>query len=162
MEKKKLHKSSTDKALAGVCGGIGEYFGIDSVIVRLLFVLLCLGAGSGLLIYIVCALIMPDERKATESMNIYTDYTVRDEFGQETYYQDRAANYDGSYSADYNAYGSAPQGKDRRGGNRSLGIVLIGVAAVILLKYFIPRIPSALIAAGILLGLGCFFVFKKK
>ena len=58
---KRLYKSSTNRVLFGVCGGLGEYFNIDPTIVRLLFILLVFGAGSGLAIYVVAALIMPDE-----------------------------------------------------------------------------------------------------
>ena len=58
---KRLFKSSTNRVLFGVCGGLGEYFNIDPTIVRLLFILLVFGAGSGLAIYFVAALIMPDE-----------------------------------------------------------------------------------------------------
>lgn len=57
--KKKLYLSSTDKKLCGVCGGIAEYFEIDSTLVRLLWVLFTLCFGSGLLAYIVAAIIMP-------------------------------------------------------------------------------------------------------
>ena len=57
MNEKKLYKSSTDKKLAGVCG---EYFNIDSTLVRLGWVLFSLLGGSGLLAYIIAALIMPD------------------------------------------------------------------------------------------------------
>ena len=60
MNNKKLYKSNTDKKLAGVCGGIAEYFNIDSTIVRLIWVLGFFAVGSGLLAYIICALIMPD------------------------------------------------------------------------------------------------------
>ena len=60
MNEKKLYKSSTDKKLAGVCGGIAEYFNIDSTLVRLGWVLFSLLGGSGLLAYIIAALIMPD------------------------------------------------------------------------------------------------------
>ena len=56
---KKLYRSSTDKKIAGVCGGIAEYMNVDSTIVRLIAVLLVFGCGSGLLAYIVAALIMP-------------------------------------------------------------------------------------------------------
>lgn len=56
---KKLCKSNTDKKLCGVCGGIAEYFGVDSTLVRLICVLLIFGVGSGLLAYIVAAIIMP-------------------------------------------------------------------------------------------------------
>ena len=60
MNEKKLYKSSTDKKLAGVCGGIAEDFNIDSTLVRLGWVLFSLLGGSGLLAYIIAALIMPD------------------------------------------------------------------------------------------------------
>ena len=60
MNEKKLYKSSTDKKLAGVCGGIAEYFNIDSTLVRLGWVLFSLLGGSGLLAYIIAALVMPD------------------------------------------------------------------------------------------------------
>ena len=62
MEGKKLYRSNTDKMLTGVCGGLGQYFGIDSTIIRLIFALLVLfGAGSGIILYIIMALIMPLE-----------------------------------------------------------------------------------------------------
>ena len=61
MNGKKLYKSSTDKKLAGVCGGIAEYFGIDSTLVRLGWVVFSLLGGSGLLAYIIAAIIMPDQ-----------------------------------------------------------------------------------------------------
>lgn len=56
---KKLYLSSTDKKLAGVCGGIAEFFGIDSTLVRLGYVALVICAGTGILLYILCALIIP-------------------------------------------------------------------------------------------------------
>jgi len=58
---KKLCKSSTDKKLWGVCGGFAEYFGLDSTLVRIGYVAMILFAGFGVLFYIICALVMPDE-----------------------------------------------------------------------------------------------------
>lgn len=58
---KKLYKSSTDKKLAGVCGGIGEYFEIDSTVVRLLWVIFALCGGSGVLAYLLAMLIIPSD-----------------------------------------------------------------------------------------------------
>ena len=57
---KKLTKSSADRKLAGVCGGIAEYFEIDPTIVRIAWVLFCCLGGSGLLAYIICAIVMPE------------------------------------------------------------------------------------------------------
>ncbi|SJZ42522.1 PspC domain-containing protein [Selenihalanaerobacter shriftii] len=55
----KLYRSSTDKMVAGICGGISEYFGVDSTIVRLIWVLLFIGAGAGFIAYILCWIIIP-------------------------------------------------------------------------------------------------------
>ena len=57
---KQLCKSSTNKKIAGVCGGIGEYFGIDPTLIRLGFVALSLLAGGGLAVYIIAAILMPE------------------------------------------------------------------------------------------------------
>lgn len=57
---KKLYKSETDKKLCGVCGGIAEYFGIDSTVIRLIWAILILWLGTGILAYILAALILPD------------------------------------------------------------------------------------------------------
>ena len=61
MNGKKLYKSATDKKIAGVCGGIAEYFNVDSTLIRLAWVLFSLLGGSGLLAYIIAALIMPEQ-----------------------------------------------------------------------------------------------------
>ena len=56
----RLHRSATDKKLFGVCGGIGEYFGVDPTIVRLAFVALTFAGGAALPVYILAALIIPE------------------------------------------------------------------------------------------------------
>ena len=56
---KKLYKSNTDKKIDGVCAGIAEYADIDPTLVRLLWVLVTLFAGAGLIAYIIAAIIMP-------------------------------------------------------------------------------------------------------
>ena len=57
---KKLYKSDVDRKLCGVCGGIAEYLGIDSTIVRLIWVVLVVFFGTGILAYIIAALVIPD------------------------------------------------------------------------------------------------------
>lgn len=57
----KLRKSHTDKMVAGVCGGIAEYLGWDSTIIRVIFLILIFSSvGSMVLLYFILALIMPD------------------------------------------------------------------------------------------------------
>ena len=57
---KKLYKSD-NKILAGVCAGIAEYFSVDPTLIRLGWVLFCALGGSGVLAYIICALIFPNK-----------------------------------------------------------------------------------------------------
>ena len=59
--KKRLYKIEDDKKLCGVCGGIAEYFDVDPTLIRLLWVLLILCAGTGILAYFVAAIIMPNK-----------------------------------------------------------------------------------------------------
>ena len=59
MEPKRLYRSRKNAMLGGVCAGLGEYFGIDPTIVRLIFVLLFLFGGHGLLIYLILWLVVP-------------------------------------------------------------------------------------------------------
>lgn len=61
MSQIKLRKSSTNKMLTGVCGGLGETFGIDPTMIRLAWAVLTVFAGTGLLLYIVAALIIPED-----------------------------------------------------------------------------------------------------
>ena len=59
-ERKKLYKSRVSRKLAGVCGGLAEFFGIDVTLVRVAFVVLFLFGGGGVLIYLLAALILED------------------------------------------------------------------------------------------------------
>ncbi len=58
--KKKLYKSSTDKKLAGVCAGVAEYFELDSTIIRMAWLFFTILGGSGILAYIIAAIVMPE------------------------------------------------------------------------------------------------------
>ncbi|MCI6253298.1 PspC domain-containing protein [Eubacterium coprostanoligenes] len=58
---KKLYKSTTDRKLCGVCAGIANYLNIDPTVVRLLWALITFLGGAGVIAYIVCALVIPDE-----------------------------------------------------------------------------------------------------
>jgi len=59
MSNKKLYKSSVNRMLCGVCGGIAEYFNIDPTLVRLVWIITLMG-GAGILAYIIAAIIIPD------------------------------------------------------------------------------------------------------
>ncbi|MGN0444402.1 MAG: PspC domain-containing protein [Acutalibacteraceae bacterium] len=61
MEHKKLHKSATDKKICGVCGGLAEYLNVDPTIIRLIWALTVVFAGTGVLAYLIAALVMPED-----------------------------------------------------------------------------------------------------
>ena len=56
---KKLYRSTDDKKIAGVCGGLGEYFDIDPTIIRLIWASLVLAVGTGIIAYILAWIIVP-------------------------------------------------------------------------------------------------------
>jgi phage shock protein C len=132
---KKLYKSENDKVLAGVCGGIGEYFAVDSVIIRLLWVVFTLMGGAGLIAYIIAAIIMPSNPSRND---VADSYTRTEETGT---------------------------GERRnRSGNSSLvlGVILVVFGAFVLVKDFIPWIPKDVFLAALLIGLGIFFMVRNK
>jgi phage shock protein C len=64
---KRLYRSRTDRKIAGICGGLGQYFGVDPVIFRIVWLLLLLGLGAGLVVYLILWLIIPTEPEASQA-----------------------------------------------------------------------------------------------
>lgn len=71
----KLYRSENNRILGGVCGGLGSYFDIDPNIIRIIWVLLVFLYGTGILLYIVAWLILPDE---SEKNTIDAEYTIKE------------------------------------------------------------------------------------
>ena len=68
-EQKRLYRSRDDQMIAGVCAGLAEYLDVDPVLVRLAMVLFTLAGGSGIIIYLIAWIIMP-ERPAENTPNV--------------------------------------------------------------------------------------------
>lgn len=66
--KKRLYRSEENSKLLGVCGGIAEYFDIDPTVVRIIWILSLCCFGSGVIAYIVCALVMPKKSEINENV----------------------------------------------------------------------------------------------
>lgn len=64
---KRLYRSETNKVISGVCGGLGEYFDVDPVLVRVVTVILVLATGVGIFAYIVAWIIVPQREQSFES-----------------------------------------------------------------------------------------------
>ncbi|MBP6017057.1 MAG: PspC domain-containing protein [Candidatus Promineofilum sp.] len=85
MQQTRLMRSETDKMVAGVCGGLADYMGIDPVLVRLAFVLLLLASGVGFAIYVVLWIVMPTPSRAQPRIRIVSE----DEFEDPAAYKAR-------------------------------------------------------------------------
>ena len=128
---RKLYRSRSDRVVGGVCGGLARYFGIDSTIVRLIFVLLVFANGLGVLAYIIMAIIVPlessetTESKGTIKENVEEMKETARELGHEI--RSTFAG-EGDKSEDVT--------KLRRRRHNILGIILIVVGLLFLLASF--------------------------
>lgn len=131
---KKLKRSSINKVIGGVCGGLGDYFDVDPVFVRILFVLLAVSTGIGLVAYFVAWIIMPKDEETIDEIS--SNGTAR------------KVNIEKKEYASWNRY--LP------------GLILIGIGLILLINenmfWFSWKEfwPLALILVGVLL------IFRKR
>ena len=140
MEPKRLYRSTTDKKIAGVAGGLGEYFEIDPLIVRLLFVILALAGGGGLLIYIILWIVTPEK-----------PFDFNQPLNQSTMENQQNSHGDSNPHVE-----KKPDHPERRSHGNLIGaLVLITLGVLFLADEFIPHInfgdlwPIILIVIGI-------------
>lgn len=75
---RRLYRSERDKIIAGVAGGLGKYFNIDSTLIRIFFILMAVFGGSGLIIYIVLWLVIPTESSPSDPSSDYIKSNIED------------------------------------------------------------------------------------
>jgi len=73
--KKRLYRDVQNKMISGVCAGIAKYFDLDPTIIRLIWVIVTLAGGSGLIAYIVCAFVIPEEPEGYTTVEDAQDVT---------------------------------------------------------------------------------------
>lgn len=157
---KRLYKTSEGAMVAGVCAGLGEYFGIDVTLIRLGVVILTLMGGSGLLAYIIAAIVIPDKGamddrwRPTGDERHYYDKTTIDE--------GEAAD-SGWQAAQAGEPLSAKPDRPRSSNNSQalLAYILIGIGSYMLLDKYVnwyrlayrlrPFWPVALVIVGVVL-----------
>jgi len=173
---RKLYRSTNDRAILGICGGIGEYLDIDPIIIRLIVVILTLLGFSGLLFYIVAIFVIPEspEYRAMKDGNYQQSTSY-----EYTYSSSGEATQSGEGTAPHYDYEVGPDGevkqapkKDlsdygrerKRSGNGALilGLCLIAGGAFILLEMFLPWIDTRLVLALALIVIGLAVIVKRK
>ncbi len=78
MQQTRLMRSETDRMIAGVCGGLAAYLGVDPVLVRLAFVILLLASGIGLAIYVILWVVMPTPARAQPEIRLLDETEAGD------------------------------------------------------------------------------------
>ena len=144
----RLTRSATDKILGGVCGGLGQYFGIDPVIVRLVFVALVFAGGISVVLYPILWLIMPAAYSGEPA--VAAGLQEMQQVGQQVKGQVQDALGLGSAQACFDPQTGQPvvAASNR---NRVLGTVLLGIG-ILMLAHFIPGGTSAVVALMLLAG----------
>ena len=79
---RKIYRDPDDSVIGGVSSGIGHYFGIDPIWIRLLFIVLVLGGGSGVLLYIILWIIIPQAKTAAEKLEMRGDPVTAENIGR--------------------------------------------------------------------------------
>lgn len=139
--RKGLYRSSKDTVIRGVAGGIAEYLNTDPILIRIIFVLLALFGGGGLIIYLILWIALPVDYSFTFNNKNFSDMEKektnakpeKDQFNQETHWH----------------------GKNN--GSLVAGLILITIGVIFLISRFFPRIdfadlwPIILLVAGIAL-----------
>ena len=141
----RLTRNTSNSILGGVAAGFGDYLDVDPVLIRLVFILLCLAGGSGLLLYLVCWLIIPPREEAVAGSDA-TPTPAADGFAEEV----REA---GERMVDNLKRSASEPGR----GRILAGVVLSGLGGLFLLDQFSPLWwlgfgylwPLLLIAAGV-------------
>ncbi len=160
MNEKKLYKSRDDKLIGGVCGGIGEFLNIDSIIIRLVAILLGLAtSGILVLIYILLCFLIPYEpiREYTMHSEKFSSF-----YSNGTGVNDQNTNYNSSSYSQFQDY-SINKNKNQK----HIGIFLIIIGVILFLGNILPKylsdfiVPVCLLVAGLLLIIST-VPFKQK
>lgn len=138
----RLSRSETDKVIGGVASGIARYLEIDPLIIRLIFLALIFGGGSGFLIYIVLWIILPSENTVLESSKEVINENVNEVKSQ-------AEKVVGNVNVDNNT------------GKVILGSIIIFIGIISLLRIWNVYIDLSPFWPLLVIGLGIFIVVKK-
>ena len=161
MTQTRLYRTVQGRVVGGVAGGLADYFGMDPSIVRFIFVLLVLFGGSGVLLYIILWVILPEKN----TYNTFTGYAPNAPPPSSSGSGVGEA-YDGfeqgkPYKADNEIYGHVTEAREKKKMEGSLigGAILIVLGLIFLAQRFIPHIHFRSLWPILLISLGLILIF---
>jgi phage shock protein C len=145
---KRIYRSKTNRVIGGVCGGMGDYFGIDPVLIRLLWVGSILLAGAGILFYLIAWVVIPEEKvHKTDSTGStpFTDY-------------DSQSHFDANGSTSY-AAGTSGKAVDSKKGSLVIAILFLFIGLFLLLNRFFAIFSWKIFIGIVFIFLGGVFLY---
>ncbi len=136
---KRLYRSRRDSKIAGVCGGIAEYFSVDVTLIRILALLL-LFTGGGVLFYIIAWIVIPEAPRGKYSVQLNDEY---DDYG------------------DYDSYDYEQSSADPDKSKYLLGWGLVIFASMMLMNRFLPNLPFRQYMVPILILVGGYYLISQ-
>lgn len=143
---KKLYRSTTDKMIAGVCGGLAEYFEIDSTLIRILFLALLIFGGGGFLIYLIMWIVVPKRPYYIESQS--TDFSEK-----------KSPDINYQQTDNYPVEVESPKSYDK---NVVVGIIVIVIGLLLLFDNFDLMFGFSKLWPILLIIFGGYLIFKSK
>jgi phage shock protein PspC (stress-responsive transcriptional regulator) len=153
----KLYRSTTDKMLGGVAGGLAEYFDIDPTIVRVLFVVLTLVGGGGILAYIILWIVVPEKPYQIPNMQSGDS----DEENQNKNNFNSVSNEEDSPSGNFQM-NAAALSTEKATKSIWLAVILIAIGGLLLADNFFPRFDFSDYWPAILIAIGVSLLLKAK
>lgn len=153
---KKLYRSTTDKMLGGVAGGLAEYFGIDSTLVRVLFIIIVFLGGGGIIAYIILWIVVPQKPYELPKYNFNQPPSEGSGSSNDTTDQSR---FDSFNISDGGIASSIPQSNSKQ---IWVAIVLIVIGGLLLLDNIFPGFDFDHYWPVILIGIGIGLLLKAK
>lgn len=159
MAEKKLYRSHRNRMIAGVAGGLAEYLGVDPTVIRLVFILLSFAGGSGIWIYLILWVVIPEapdgsinRSDKTESSTSEKTDTKKDEQPEDRFERPIEQRFDQAAEEIKEVF----TGRGRRSTDQVIGLILILVGCFFLFGHLLPSLfdlgrlwPLIVIIAGL-------------
>ena len=166
---KRLYKSSTDKMISGVCGGIAEYLDVDPVLIRVVAVISIFFGGAGIIAYIVAAIIMPTREEAFRKNSSEPVYDRKYSQESATVNKEESSTENPSETTQsQKKWDDGNEGKSERSQktNRDFrilfGLCLIGLGTFFVLRQFIYWLNFSFVIALVFIIMGLYLILKRS